>query len=184
MFALEMTCAKHNIQHLTCRERITCCIDPEYDECGSSAIASPCIASRMIASPCHCFSVPQAVAIKSGIDFAGRQFNKPSKDMLFRNCTFASKHVSIGSEESGGVRNITVQDSTLGAIGDRSPGFNPGIHLKAERGRGGYIEDIVLERLQFIGPQSQPLFVSMFYSGTNNSKPPPKTICCVETASL
>ena len=85
--------------------------------------------------------------------------------MLFRNCTFASKHVSIGSEESGGVRNITIQDSVLGAIGDSSPGFNPGIHLKAERGRGGYLEDIVLERLQFIGPQSQPIFVSMFYSG-------------------
>lgn len=87
--------------------------------------------------------------------------------MLFRNCTFASKHVSIGSEESGGVRNITIQDSVLGAIGDTSPGFQPGIHLKAERGRGGYIEHVVMERLQFIGPQSQPIFVSMFYSGTS-----------------
>ena len=129
MSALEMMCAKHN----SCRERIACCMDPRDHECGSSAIASLCIAITMLASPSHCHSVPQAVAIKSGIDFAGRKFNKPSKDMLFRNCTFASKHVSIGSEESGGVRNITVQDSILGEIGDRSPGFNPGIHLKAER---------------------------------------------------
>jgi hypothetical protein len=55
-----------------------------------------------------------AVAIKSGIDYAGRQFGRPSENMLFRNNVFASKHVSIGSEESGGVRNITITDCVLG----------------------------------------------------------------------
>ena len=37
-----------------------------------------------------------AVAIKSGMDLAGRTFATPAQNMLFRNCTFANKHVSMG----------------------------------------------------------------------------------------
>ena len=92
------------------------------------------------------------------------------------NCIFASKHVSIGSEESGGVRNITIEDSILGAVAkvDGSQvepfgGFAAGVHLKAERGRGGYIKGVTLQRLQFLGPISQPIFISMFYSDARNA---------------
>jgi polygalacturonase len=129
--------------------------------------------SRVLVEGCYVRVGDDAVAIKSGIDYAGRRFGRPSQHMLFRNCTFASKHVSIGSEESGGVRNITVEDCILGAPSgphNSAPfdGFSPGIHLKAERGRGGFIRDITLRRLSFLGPVSQPLFVSMFYSDARN----------------
>ena len=83
--------------------------------------------------------------------------------------------MSIGSEESGGVQNITIEDSTLGAVGsgggDVEPfaGFSPGVHLKAERGRGGYIRGVTLQRLKFLGPVSQPIFISMFYSDARNA---------------
>jgi hypothetical protein len=39
--------------------------------------------------------------------------NRPSRDMLFRNNVFATRHVAIGSEESGGVANITITNCTL-----------------------------------------------------------------------
>ena len=74
--------------------------------------------------------------------------------MVFRRNTFATKHVSIGSEESGGVSNITIEDCVLGedasataaaAAGGSTAGggggggggsaLPAGIHLKAERGQ-------------------------------------------------
>jgi len=124
--------------------------------------------SNVLVERCYVRVGDDAVAIKSGIDFPGRQFGTPAKDMMFRNNIFVTKHVSIGSEESGGVSNITVQDCTLGAVGGFPQGFNPGIHLKVERGRGGYIRDVTLERLRLLGPISQPIFVSMFYSDARN----------------
>lgn len=126
--------------------------------------------SNVLVERCYVSVGDDAVAIKSGIDAAGREFGRPSKDMLFRDCIFATKHVSIGSEESGGVSNITMEDCTLGAVGElsSSEGFNPGVHLKAERGRGGYIQDVTLQRLSFVGPLSQPFFISMFYSDARN----------------
>jgi polygalacturonase len=86
--------------------------------------------SNVLVEDCYVRVGDDAVAIKSGIDFAGRAFDRPSQNMLFRNCTFESKHVSIGSEQSGGVRNVTIEDCTLGGLSDSSPAFAPGIHLK------------------------------------------------------
>jgi len=125
--------------------------------------------SNVLVEGCYVRVGDDAVAIKSGIDAAGRRFNRPSRNMLFRNNIFETKHISIGSEESGGISNVTFQDCVLGTSRDFSyPGFNPGIHLKAERGRGGYIRDISFRRLQFFGPISQPIYVSMFYSDSRN----------------
>jgi polygalacturonase len=42
-----------------------------------------------------------AIAIKSGMDYAGRLFNRSSENIWIRNSWFKSRHVSIGSEESG-----------------------------------------------------------------------------------
>ena len=96
--------------------------------------------------------------------------------MLFRNNHFATKHFSIGSEMSGGVRNVTMTDCVLGDPSnarrqlqvDPTPKSSAatwaGIHLKAERGRGGYIKEINLLNLDVVGPVSDPIFISMFYS--------------------
>ena len=48
------------------------------------------------------------VAIKSGLDFFGRRYNRPSRDILFRNITTGGGYgISIGSEVSGGIINVT-----------------------------------------------------------------------------
>ena len=48
------------------------------------------------------------------MDLAGREFNRSSRDMVFRNNIFATRHVAIGSEESGGISNITITNCTFG----------------------------------------------------------------------
>ena len=105
------------------------------------------------------------VAIKSGMDFAGRQFAHPCENILFRNCHFVQNAMSIGSEESGGVRNVTFENITMGP---RHAPYTEGplIHLKAQRGRGGYIRDIYFKNITMLGETNQAILVSMHYSNS------------------
>ena len=80
------------------------------------------------------------LVIKSGKDRDGLRVNRPTENVTITNCTVhhAQAALAIGSETSGGVRNvvasnITVQDAVNG------------IHLKSRRGRGGVVEDIRFE---------------------------------------
>jgi len=102
-----------------------------------------------------------AVAIKSGIDFFGRQFGRPSENMLFRSNHFRNGHVALGSEESGGIHNITFLNNILGEEGITS---SAGLDLKAERGRGGHIRNITFDGLHVLGFVKRPITIHMHYS--------------------
>lgn len=115
------------------------------------------------------------VAIKSGMDYAGRQFAHPAENILIRNCHFVQNAMAIGSEESGGVRNVTFENIVMGP---RHTPYTEGplIHLKAQRGRGGYIKDIYFRNITMLGRTKQAILVSMHYSNrigpTNASATP------------
>lgn len=49
-----------------------------------------------------------AIAIKSGLNKAGRDFNKPSHNIRIENITMEHNGIAIGSEMSGGVYDVTV----------------------------------------------------------------------------
>jgi len=77
------------------------------------------------------------IVIKSGKDADGRRVNRPTEDVTITNCTVHHAHgaVTIGSETSGGVRNIVASNIT--AVDTEN-----GIRIKSRRGRGGVIEDL------------------------------------------
>ena len=52
--------------------------------------------------------------IKSGKDADGLRVNRPTEDVAITNCTVHHAHgtVTIGSETSGGVRNIVASNMT------------------------------------------------------------------------
>lgn len=52
------------------------------------------------------------ISIKSGRDEDGWRVNRPAEDILIEKCHFAYGHggVAIGSEMSGGIRNIEIRD--------------------------------------------------------------------------
>ena len=82
------------------------------------------------------------VAIKSGIDFFGRRYNRPSRDILFRNITTGGGYgISIGSEVSGGIINVTFEDMVINHQ-------TAGIHIKAPLGRGGVIQNITYRNIE------------------------------------
>lgn len=77
------------------------------------------------------------IVLKSGKDADGRRVNRPTEDVTITNCTVHHAHgaVTIGSETSGGVRNIVASNIT--ALNTQN-----GIRIKSRRGRGGVIEDL------------------------------------------
>ncbi len=80
------------------------------------------------------------IAIKSGRNADGRRVHVPSENIVIRNCRMIGGHggVSLGSEASGGIRNIYVRDCHMG-----SPTLDRALRLKSNSYRGGYIENVV-----------------------------------------
>ena len=81
------------------------------------------------------------LAVKSGIDFFGQRYNRPSRDIIFRNITTGGGYgLTIGSEVSGGVANVTFQDITVNHQ-------TAGIHIKAPSGRGSFVTNITYRNI-------------------------------------
>jgi polygalacturonase len=79
------------------------------------------------------------VAIKSGRNADGRRVNVPSERILVEDCDFAAGHggVTIGSEMSGGVRQVYARDLRMS-----SPDLNIALRFKTNSVRGGFIHDV------------------------------------------
>ena len=82
------------------------------------------------------------IAIKSGWDEYGIEFNRSSANISIRDSIISSTcaAIAIGSEMSGGVQNVSISNSFL-------HDSTAGIHIKSGPGRGGYVLDIKLENL-------------------------------------
>ena len=100
---------------------------------------------RVVVENIYTNNSDDGVCIKSGLLGFGLNLGVPSEDVLVQNitCDDAGRGgFAVGSEMSGGVRNVTYRNSRLGA------GVNSrGIHIKAPLGRGGYIADLSFENI-------------------------------------
>lgn len=85
------------------------------------------------------------IAIKSGRNGDGRRVNVPSENIIIRGCRMKNGHggVTIGSEISGGVRNVFVTDCQMD-----SPHLDSAIRIKNNAMRGGTIENIHVRNIQ------------------------------------
>lgn len=79
------------------------------------------------------------IAIKSGRNNDGRLWNKPSENIIIRNCEMQNGHggVVIGSEISGGCRNVFAENNKMD-----SPNLDRVIRIKTNTCRGGVVENI------------------------------------------
>jgi polygalacturonase len=78
------------------------------------------------------------ISIKSGKDADGLRVNRPAEDILIENSHFAYGHggVAMGSETSGGIRNVEVRNCVSDS-GNWAP-----IRFKTQPSRGGVVENI------------------------------------------
>jgi polygalacturonase len=81
------------------------------------------------------------IAIKSGRNADGRRLNVPSENIIVRSCEMKDGHggVTIGSEISGGARNIFAYDCRMD-----SPRLDRALRLKNNAMRGGVLEHIYM----------------------------------------
>ena len=78
------------------------------------------------------------IAIKSGKNPEGYFIAKPTTNVRITSCNFKRGHgISIGSEMSGGVKNVLVQDCKAGAL------IN-GMQIKGTKERGGYVKNVTV----------------------------------------
>ena len=83
------------------------------------------------------------ICLKSGRDTDGLRVNRPTENVVIRNCTTrkGAGLITCGSETSGGIRNILGHD--LNAQGTWAV-----LRLKSAMNRGGTIENIYLTRVK------------------------------------
>ncbi|MBY3619789.1 glycoside hydrolase family 28 protein [Acinetobacter sp. CUI P1] len=92
---------------------------------------------------CHIASQDDGIAIKSGRNEEGRAVGLPTENVRISNCRFTSGFgVAMGSEMSGGIRNVLVEDCVF------SDTFSVA-SVKAIRGRGSVIEDVTYRDCTF-----------------------------------
>ncbi|MQM11978.1 hypothetical protein Taro_044887 [Colocasia esculenta] len=94
---------------------------------------------------CYISVGDDGIAIKSGWDQYGIKYGRPSANILIRNAvlrSMVSAGISIGSEMSGGISNVTVENVVVW-------NSRRAIRIKTAPGRGGYIRDISYHNLTF-----------------------------------
>ncbi|KAF5772303.1 putative glycoside hydrolase, family 28, pectin lyase/virulence factor [Helianthus annuus] len=83
------------------------------------------------------------IAVKSGWDEYGIKFGMPTEQAIIRRLTCISPDsavIALGSEMSGGIKNIRAEDIT--AINSES-----GVRIKTGPGRGAYVTDIFVDKM-------------------------------------
>ena len=90
---------------------------------------------------CHFDTGDDCIAIKSGRNADGRRIAVPSENIIVRNCEMRDGHggVTIGSEISGGVRNVFAEACTMD-----SPNLDRALRFKNNAARGGLLEHVYM----------------------------------------
>ena len=101
-----------------------------------------------------------AICIKSGKDEDGRRHAKTCRNLIIDNCTVYHGHGGfvVGSEMSGGVENILVQNC-------RFLGTDVGLRFKSTRGRGGLVKDIWCRNIYMKDIVSYGVIFNLYYAG-------------------
>ena len=99
-----------------------------------------------------------ALCMKSGRDAEGRKRGMPIENVIIRNCTVYAAHGGfvIGSEMSGGARNIYVNNCTF-------IGTDIGLRFKTTRGRGGIVENIFIKDIYMKDIPAEAILFDMYY---------------------
>jgi len=82
-----------------------------------------------------------------------------------KNCIVYHGHggVTVGSEMSGGVRNLHISNCTF-------IGTDVGLRFKSNRGRGGVVENIYISDVEMMNIPTQAISFNLYYSGRSASE--------------
>jgi len=103
-----------------------------------------------------------AICFKSGKGQDGRDRGMSTEQVIVKNNIVYHGHggFTVGSEMSGGVRNVHVSECTF-------IGTDVGLRFKSTRGRGGIVENIWISNIHMVNIPAEAIRFNMFYSGNS-----------------
>jgi polygalacturonase len=129
---------------------------------------------NVVITGCRFDTNDDCVAIKSGRDEDGHRIGVPSQNILVQDCSFSGRWggIAIGSEMSGGVRNVFGQRCVINApdFPGRFPVKYP-LYVKTNKLRGGFIDGVHLRRFTGTGVERECVFVNMKYNNQVGQRP-------------
>jgi DNA sulfur modification protein DndE len=108
---------------------------------------------------CNFSTGDDGITIKSGRDEQGRKRGVPTENFIIKDCIVYHAHGGfvIGSEMSGGVRNMYISDCTF-------MGSDVGLRFKTARGRGGVVENIYVNNINMTDIPGEAILFDMYYA--------------------
>jgi hypothetical protein len=135
--------------------------NPDYAQNGDGLDVESC--KNVLIEGCTFDVGDDGICIKSGKDEEGRKRGRPTENVIIRNNIVYKAHGGfvIGSEMSGGARNIFVYDCSF-------MGTDIGLRFKTTRGRGGVVENIYVKNIRMKDIEGDAILWDMYYF----TKPP------------
>ena len=123
--------------------QVTVRTEGDYGHTPNGDGVNPDSCKNVLIEYCDMDTGDDCFTIKSGRAEDGLRVGKPCENIVIRHCQGRQGHggVVIGSETSGGIRNIYIRDC-------RFNGTDRGLRFKTARGRGATIENIWVENIQ------------------------------------
>lgn len=153
-------------ENVTIRNVKTISDGPNTDGC------DPESCKNVLIDGCYFDNGDDCIAIKSGRNLDGRRINIPSENIIVRNSIMRDGHggVSIGSEISGGCRNVFIENCKMD-----SPNLDRALRIKSNSYRGGIVENIYMRNVEVGEVSNAVIRLNMLYdpSEGNNGKYPP-----------
>ncbi len=108
-----------------------------------------------------------AICVKSGKDKEGRERGIPTEMIVITDCVVYHAHGGfvVGSEMSGGVKNLFVKNLTF-------IGTDCGLRFKSMRGRGGVVENIYMENIRMCAIPTEAIRFNLYYFGKSAVEDP------------
>ena len=122
---------------------------------------------RVLIEDCYFSTGDDCIAIKSGRNRDGRLRAMPSQNIIIRRCEMKNGHggVVIGSEVSGGCRNVFAHDCVMD-----SPDLDRVLRIKTNSCRGGVVENIHIRNIQVGQCREAVVKINLDYE--------PREACC------
>ncbi len=141
-------------QNLTIQNVTINSLGPNNDGC------DPECCSDVLINNCTFSTGDDCIAVKSGRNNDGRRVNTPSQYIVIENCNMGNGHggVTLGSECSGGIHNVYVQNCSL-----KGTSLSSVLRFKTNSLRGGIIENIFMRNCSIGKVAGDLLDVDMYY---------------------
>jgi DNA sulfur modification protein DndE len=132
--------------------------NPWYAQNGDGVDLESC--RNFLVENCILDTGDDGICIKSGRNEEGRKRGVPTENGIIKNCTVYHAHGGfvIGSEMSGGVRNLYVSNCNF-------LGTDVGLRFKTARGRGGIVEKIYVNNINMTDIVGEAILFDMYYMG-------------------